>query len=98
MSGIIRMDYSLLEDMHQIFNDSSEQLKDIAREMQNIAGMLEGGALLGSGGEAFKGAILDKLVPAIGQLQEKMLEISTQVQGALVDMRDADHEAPSRFK
>jgi len=98
MSGIIKMDYPLMEDMHQILNDSREQLKDVTQEMQNIAGMLESGTLLGSGGEAFRSAILDKLVPAIGQLQEKMQEISTQVQGALIDMRDADHTAPSRFK
>jgi uncharacterized protein YukE len=94
----VQMDYDLMEDMARLFKQGSQQLEDTIRSMQNIAGRLEDGALLGRGGDALASAIRDKLNARIAALQDKLDEMSMDVYGALVDLRDGDTEAASRFK
>ena len=98
MADIIKMDYPSMEDMAKAFRDGSQTMEDIIREIQNINGQLEGGVLLGRGGDAFRSALNDKLVPAINRLKEKFDELGGDIYGALVDLRDGDHSAESRFK
>jgi len=92
------MDYDMMEDMARLFNDGAQQLEELMRTMQGIASTLEDGALLGQGGDALAGAIRDKLVTRVSRLEEKFQELSGDVWGALVDLRDGDKEAASRFK
>lgn len=94
----VQMDYDLMEDMARLFREGSQHLEDLTRSMQNIAGRLEDGALLGRGGDALAQAIRGSLVSRIGALQDKLQELSQDVYGALVDLRDGDTEAASRFK
>ncbi len=94
----VQMDYDLMEDMARLFNDGAQQLEDLVRLMQGIASQLEDGALLGQGGDALASAIRDKLVTRVNRLEEKFQELSGDVWGALVDLRDGDKEAASRFK
>jgi WXG100 family type VII secretion target len=94
----VQMDYDLMEDMARLFKQGSQQLEDTIRSMQNIAGRLEDGALLGRGGDALAAAVRDKLNARIAALQDKLDEMSMDVYGALVDLRDGDTEAASRFK
>jgi uncharacterized protein YukE len=94
----VQMDYDLMEDMARLFKQGSQQLEDTIRSMQNIAGRLEDGALLGRGGDALASAVRDKLNARIAALQDKLDEMSMDVYGALVDLRDGDTEAASRFK
>jgi len=94
----VQMDYDLMEEMAQAFRDGAQHLEDLIRGLQNIAGRLEDGALLGRGGDALAGAIRDKLNSRIAALQDKLEELNLDVYGALVDLRDGDTEAASRFK
>jgi len=94
----VQMDYDLMEDMARLFREGSQHLDDLQRSMQNIAGRLEGGVLLGRGGDAFAQAIRGNLNPRIRALQDKLDELGMDVYGALVDLRDGDTEAASRFK
>jgi uncharacterized protein YukE len=94
----VQMDYDLMEDMAHLFKDGSQHLNDVIRSMQNIAGRLEDGALLGKGGDALAQAIRNSLCARIAALQDKLDELSGDVYGALVDLRDGDTEAASRFK
>ncbi len=94
----VQMDYDLMEDMARLFREGSQHLEDLQRSMQNIAGRLEGGALLGRGGDAFAQAIRGNLNARIRALQDKLDELGMDVYGALVDLRDGDTEAASRFK
>jgi uncharacterized protein YukE len=98
MSEIVRMDYPAMEEMANAFKQASETLEDLIRDMQGAGQVLEGGALLGKGGDIWGMAINQRLIPRIKKLNDKMLELQGDIWGALVDMRDGDHEAQSRFK
>ena len=94
----VQMDYDMMEDMARLFRDGGQQFEDLTRAMQGIAQRLEDGALLGRGGQAFADAIQQKLCQKINLLGDKFSELSQDVYGALVDLRDGDTEAASRFK
>lgn len=94
----VQMDFDMMEDMARLFREGAQHMEDLIRAMQDIANRLDDGALLGRGGQAFSEAIRDKLNTRIGMLQDKLEELSFDVYGALVDLRDGDTEAASRFK
>ena len=94
----VQMDYDLMDDMARLFRDGSQHLNDLIRSMQNVAGRLEDGALMGRGGDALSQAIRNNLCSRVASLQDKLDELSGDVYGALVDLRDGDSEAASRFK
>jgi len=98
MSDIIKMDYEQMDEMSKIFKQAAQQMEDLKNEMNNAAGLLEGRALLGRGGETFVNIIRQNLVRSIGNLEEKFNELSQDILGAMTALRDKDGEAQSRFK
>lgn len=94
----VQMDYDAMEDMARLFGDGAEHMEDLIRVMQGIAGRLEDGALLGKGGQALAEALRDRLSSRVGLLGEKLEEMSHDVMGAMVALRDGDQEASSRFR
>ncbi len=96
-SEIIQLDYGKAEEMIKTFDQGAQQLQTTLQEMQNLANMLEGGALLGDGGSAFCDAIRGKLCPAIQKLDAKFKELSKDVKGAVSDMRQADAASKGMF-
>lgn len=94
----VQMDFDMMEDMARLFREGAQHMEDLIRAMQDVANRLDDGALLGRGGQAFAEAIRDKLNSRVGMLQDKLEELSMDVYGALVDLRDGDTEAASRFK
>lgn len=98
MSEIIKMDYAAMEDMSNVFKKTANELDDLKKMMQKLADEMDGGALIGSAGQAFSGGIREALCPAIERLSSKMSELQGDIWGALTDLRDEDHEAQSRFK
>lgn len=94
----VQMDFDMMEDMARLFKDGSQHLEDLIRAMQDVSQRLEDGALLGRGGQAMAEAIRNNLNSRIAMLQDKLEELSYDVYGALVDLRDGDTEAASRFK
>jgi uncharacterized protein YukE len=94
----VQMDYDMMEEMANLFRNGAQQLEDTIRVAQNIAGVLEDGALLGKGGDMLASALRDRLCGRIARLADKFNELSQDVNGALVDLRDGDKEAASRFK
>jgi WXG100 family type VII secretion target len=95
--SIIKMDYDLMDEMSREFARSSQTLCDVLNEMQQLAAAMEGGALLGRGGVAFSAALRERLCPSIQRLSVKFDELSADVHGAMVRLRDGDIEAESRF-
>lgn len=93
----IRVVYESMEEMCQSFNQGIEQLQDTNQEMQALAGMMEDGALLGSGGAAFVDAIRGKLTPAISRLTEKFEELRDDVQAAKQYAEEADKSSKGMF-
>ncbi len=94
----VQMDYDLMEEMARLFKQGSQQLEDTMSAIQSIAGMLEDGASLGKGGDQMASALRDQLNTRVARIKEKFDELSQDVYGALVDLRDGDKEAASRFK
>jgi WXG100 family type VII secretion target len=94
----VQMDYEMMEDMAKIFKNGSEQLSETRRAMEGLAATMEGGALLGEGGDRFADALRSRLGPRLKKLRDKYAELSQDVMGALVDLRDGDTQAASRFK
>ena len=86
MSDIIKMDYGLMEEMSQTFQQGVEQLENTMQEMQSIANALEDGALLGRGGAAFTDAIRGKLCPAIARMTDKFNELAGDIEKAMAEM------------
>ncbi len=97
MSDIIKMDYPLMQQMSQTFQQGGEQLQDTMQEMQNVANMLEEGALLGQGGTAFTEAVRNALCPAIARLTEKFRELDNDIQVAMQRMQEADQASAGKF-
>ena len=97
MSDIIKMNYGLMEEMSQAFNNGVEELENTMQEMQSIANELEDGALLGRGGVAFTDAIRSKLCPSIARLTDKFQELRMDILKATSDIQQADQESQGKF-
>ncbi len=97
MPDVIKMDYSLMEEMSQAFLKGVEQLENTMQEMQSVANTLEEGALLGRGGSAFTDAIRNTLCPAMARLNDKFKELSNDVLNAMKDMQEADKTSQGLF-
>ena len=97
MADEIRLVYATAEEMIHTFKSGKDQLEKTEHEMQALASQLEGGALLGQGGENFKEAIRGKLCPAINRLSDKFEELMGDVQKAIEYMQQADQKSKSKF-
>jgi WXG100 family type VII secretion target len=94
----IKMDYPLIEEMGKVFQQGQQQLQETLKETQNIAGKLEGGALLGDAGATFSDAIRNKLGPAIQRLSAKFEELQGDLAVAEQAMHQADAQTKASFK
>ena len=83
--------------MAKTFRTGVETLQDTLQEMQNIANILEEGALLGRGGSAFVESLRNKLSPSIAKLSDKFQELEGDVNEAVNAMREADQQSASQF-
>lgn len=97
MTDEIKLVYATAEDMIHTFQQGVEQLQNTNQQMQAVAGMMEEGALLGRGGEAFTDAIRSKLCPAIMRLDDKFKELAGDVQKAIDYMQQADKTSAGKF-
>jgi uncharacterized protein YukE len=94
----VRMNYGSMEKMEKAFKQAGQQIEETSRQMEQLAKMMEDGALLGTGGDAFRDAIRGKLVKRMKVLSDKMKELEQDVRGAVQATRDGVSTAQSRFK
>lgn len=94
----VKMNYGSMEKMAKEFKAANKQIEESMREMKKISKMAEDGALNGLGGDAYKEAILQKLIPRMKKLADKMAELSQDITGAVQATRDGVSTAQSRFK
>ncbi len=94
----VKMKFSSMEKMEAEFKAASKQINDSMREMRKISKSMEEGALKGMGGDAFRDAIDSKLLPRMLALEEKMIELSSDIDGAVRATREGESTAKSRFK
>ncbi len=94
----VKMNYGSMEKMAKEFEAANKQIQESMQAMKKISKMAEDGALNGLGGDAYKEAILQKLIPRMTKLAEKMAELSKDISGAVSATRDGVTTAQSRFK
>ena len=92
------MNYSSMEKMQKEFHGAHKQVDESMREMKKLAKMMEDGALQGLGGDAFRDAIMQKLLPRMKVISAKMAELEKDIKGAVRATRDGVKTAQSRFK
>ncbi len=95
---VIKLDYPKAEEMRKTFKAGSQQLEATMKEMQSIANMLQEGALLGDGGNAFVEALRSKLVPSLAKLKAKYDEMDRDVAAAVSSMKRHDAGSATNFR
>lgn len=96
-ADIIKMNYPMMEDMANTFQQSADQIEATIGEINNIVGMIDGGGLLGMAGDMYVEACSAMLVPALTKLQEKTLELKGDVIGAMEDMKGSDDQTTRMY-
>jgi len=94
----VRMNYGSMEKMEKEFRGAHKQVDESMREMKKLAKMMEDGALEGLGGDAFRNAIMQQLLPRMKVISEKMAELEKDMRGAVRATRDGIKDAKLRFQ
>lgn len=94
----IQSDHERLAEMTKIFRNGARQLGDTAKSMEDLAGKMEGGVLLGAGGDMFANALRGRLSPRIKKLQEKFNELAADVDACRNDIIQYDKAGADRFR
>ena len=94
----VKMNYGSMEKMAKEFKAANKQVQESMQAMKKIGKMAEDGGLNGLGGDAFQDAIVQKLLPRMTKLSEKMAELAQDMKGAVAATRDGVKTAQSRFK
>ncbi len=95
---IIKMNFPAMMEMAQSFSTGKETIETMIGEINNVAAILAGGALIGRGGDAFEDACRNELVPTLQRLAEKFGEQSQDIIVAVESMQNADVEAKQRYQ
>jgi WXG100 family type VII secretion target len=93
----IKIVYEIAEAMAHTFAQSQQQVQETMQAVQSVANALEGGALLGLGGDAFVEAIRSQFTPSLTKLADKFQELEGDVKAAIQYMQEADKTSESKF-
>ncbi len=97
MADVI-MDYDMMRAMNSAFVNASNALDDIESGLSSVQGMIDGGALVGKGGQKLQELIESGIIPFTKQINGKLNELAGDVNGARAFMEEGDTTAASRFK
>jgi uncharacterized protein YukE len=92
-----RMNYESMKAMSDSFKKAATQLQETIKVMDNIANLMEQGALQGSGGDLFRSAIKEKLEHKLKDIESSMNDMSSNIDGAVEKIREGVSTAKSRF-
>lgn len=84
-----RMDYEAMEKMANEFKAAQNQLQETLSAMKNASKMMEGGALLGTGGDAFRDVINQKLAKKLTKLIDKLKDSESDIKKAIQENKKA---------
>jgi WXG100 family type VII secretion target len=83
------MDYEAMEKMANEFKAAQNQLQETLSAMKNASKMMEGGALLGTGGDAFRDVINQKLAKKLSKLIDKLKDSESDMKKAIQENKKA---------
>lgn len=93
----LQADYDALSAMANVFNMAAQQFDQMQSAIQQMVGELEGGALLGTGGERLVNALQNNLSRKVAFGAEKFRELQGDVRAAMGDLADADSKGAGQF-
>jgi len=101
MSGSGERDYmnhNSMDDMDKAFKKAGQDIEAVMKEMTNVAKSMEGGALVGLGGDSFRAALEGPLKKRLNVLKAKMEELNKDINQAQAANREAERGAKGRFQ
>jgi WXG100 family type VII secretion target len=84
-----RMDYEAMEKMAKEFKAAQSQLAETLSAMKNASKMMEGGALLGAGGDAFQAVINQKVTKKLTKMIDKFKDSESDIKKAIQENKKA---------
>lgn len=92
----VKFDYDAIANLAQMFNQAGEELQSTAQTAQQMANVIESGALLGKGGQALVNS-MPTFINSINKLAADYQAYAMKMYQAMQDMRAEDEEAAGRF-
>jgi uncharacterized protein YukE len=93
-----KMNYGSMREMSRAFRQASQQLEQTMNDMAKISKMMQDGALVGDGGQAFADALDNKLKKRLEVLRAKMQEMDKDIRKNVEAMGQAVDTAEDRFE
>ncbi|GEM_PF-2885651 len=85
-----KIDRRMMLEMKETFKNTETELEETLREVASIAQMIEGGGLIGDGGNEFIEALQTTLTQKVRELCDKALEFQNDIQAAIDFADDAN--------
>jgi hypothetical protein len=91
------MEYELMHTMHDEFTNAADVLDQHLSGLTTIGGLIDGGALVGKGGQKLADLIQNGITKFADDIKAKMEELASDIDGARRFLEEGDQEAASRF-
>ncbi len=93
----VSMDYDAVQKMSDGFRTSSETLEGVSKALEVAIAVLKASALFGLVGNAALAQYLEGIKPNVDRLAATCSELSQDLMGAIVSLRDGDYSGSQRF-
>jgi uncharacterized membrane protein len=93
----VSMDYDAVQKMSDGFSTSSDVLKAVSQALEVAIGILKATAFLGLVGNLALASYLEGIKPNVDRLSATCEELSLDLIGAIVSLRDGDYSGSQRF-
>ncbi len=93
----VSMDYDAVQRMSDGFKNSSETLQAVSKALEIAIGILKATAFFGMVGNLALAHYLEGIKPNVDRLANTCDEMSMDLIGAIVSLRDGDNSGSQRF-
>jgi len=97
MSAEVSMDYDAVQTMSDGFSTSCDILRGVSTALEVAIGILRATAMFGLVGNAALAQYLEGIKPNVDRLADTCEELSQDLVGAIVSLRDGDYSGSQRF-
>jgi hypothetical protein len=97
MAADVSMDFDVVTTMADVFQATSESLDEVDQALEMAIAVLKASAFIGLVGNLALAAYLDNIRPHVGRLAATCQEMSGDLRGAIVALRDGDYSGSLRF-
>ncbi|GAB5494578.1 MAG: hypothetical protein Phog2KO_47930 [Phototrophicaceae bacterium] len=94
----IKMDYDMMQETISEFLQAANAMDDTKHDINQIAQLIEDGALVGATGDEFSDMLRGPMIRKLTELTEKFEEIARDLQMAVDSMQSNNSSARGEFK